>query len=215
MDGTDRAVSKATQQFAQKLDDLEHDIASIKRTLYELSSSSDDALSPPASVSSAKVGASPSWSWAPSFLSPPRSTSPAPTFGSVMTSPRLRHSSSFSHPRERSNDDSQTDPLASLGLRIVVPARSPAHSPAMSPSPPGGPRQRTTSGMFMLGLGMRSTSFGPSMSRQGLQKMPSKSSLASASPGRLGSTLTPSPSKAVAVASDEPGGGEEESDDVE
>ncbi|RPD66590.1 hypothetical protein L226DRAFT_609403 [Lentinus tigrinus ALCF2SS1-7] len=193
VDGSDPAVAKATHQFTQKLDDLEHDIASIKRTLYELGA--ENGLSSAASAPSAKTTTSPSWSaWTPSFLSPPtRSTSPAPqTFGSVMTSPRLRHSSSFSHPRERS-DDSSPDPLASLGLRIVVPVRSPTYGPGLSPSPNGGPRagprQRTTSGMFMLGLGMRSTSFGPGVGRQGLQKMPSKSSLASSSTTRLASTL--------------------------
>ncbi|TBU35524.1 hypothetical protein BD311DRAFT_679828 [Dichomitus squalens] len=221
VDGTDRAISKAMQQFVQKLDDLEHDIASIKRTLYELPSASDLALSPLASTSSAKLGTSPNWSaWTPSFLSPPRSTSPAPTFGSVMTSPRLRHSSSFSHPRERSNVDSPTDPLAGLGLRIVVPARSPTYSPEMSTNPTGGsrasPRQRTTSGMFMLGLGMRSTSFGPSMGRQGPQQIPSRNSLASASSSRVASALSSSPTESTAVASEGPGDdGEDESDDVE
>ena len=193
VDGTDHTVMKATQQFTQKLDDLEHDIASIKRTVYELTlASSDDALSPSVSIPSAKPAPSPSWSaWTPSFLSPPRSTSPAPTFGSVMTSPRLRHSSSFSHPRERSNDDPPTDPLASLGLRIVIPpARSPIYSPGLSPSPlagpRGGPRQRTTSGMFMLGLGMRSapTPLGPRIGRPGLRETPSLSSLAGSSSRR-------------------------------
>ncbi len=202
VDGTDHAVAKATQQFVQKLDDLEHDIASIKRTLYELTSTlTDDALSPSISIPSAKPVPSPSWSaWTPSFLSPPRSTSPAPTFGSVMTSPRLRHSSSFSHPRERSNDDLSTDPLASLSLRIVIPpVRSPAYSPGLGPSPlggpRGGPRQRTTSGMFMLGLGMRSASapLGPRIGREGVRETSSPSSLAGSSSSRLAG---------VAVASD-------------
>ncbi|KAI0823572.1 hypothetical protein BC628DRAFT_1324734 [Trametes gibbosa] len=174
VDGTDRAVEKATQSFSQKLDDLEHDIASIKRTLHELalSSSEDSLLSAPAS--SPRTTTSPKWSgWTPSFLNPPRSTSPAPTFGSVMTSPRLRHSSSFTRPRD-SHIDSPTDPLANLGLRITVP--SPVRSPVyggLSAGPGSGlggpprtvPRQRTTSGMFMLGLGMRSTSLGPAASR--------------------------------------------------
>ncbi|KAI0647507.1 hypothetical protein C8Q79DRAFT_959824 [Trametes meyenii] len=167
IDGTDRTVAKAVQSFSQKLDDLEHDIASIKRTLHELAlAPSEESLS--ATVSSARP--SPSWSaWTPSFLSPPRSSSPAPpTFGSVMTSPRLRHSSSFSHPRE-SSAESPTDPLAGLGLRIAVPApiRSPTQgglSPASGGPQRAGPRQRTTSGMFMLGLGMRSTSFGSNLS---------------------------------------------------
>ncbi|OJT06112.1 hypothetical protein TRAPUB_3047 [Trametes pubescens] len=170
VNGTDRTVEKATQLFTQKLDDLEHDIASIKRTLHELALSSSDESLLSATALSSRPSTSPKWSgWAPSFLSPPRSTSPAPTFGSVMTSPRLRHSSSFTRPRESPvTSPSPTDPLASLGLRIAVPVpvRSPTYG-GLSPGSGGpqraGPRQRTTSGMFMLGLGMRSTSFGSGM----------------------------------------------------
>ncbi|KAI0672763.1 hypothetical protein C8Q78DRAFT_1186771 [Trametes maxima] len=190
IDGTDRTVAKAMQSFSQKLDDLEHDTASIKRTLHELAlAPSEESLS--ATVSSAR--ASPSWSaWTPSFLSPPRSSSPAPpTFGSVMTSPRLRHSSSFSHPRE-SSAESPTDPLAGLGLRIAVPTpiRSPAQgglSPVSGGTQRAGPRQRTTSGMFMLGLGMRSTSFGSNLS---LHTSASPSRVPSVSVGPAISTST-------------------------
>ncbi|KAH9928560.1 uncharacterized protein BXZ73DRAFT_48396 [Epithele typhae] len=186
VDGSDRSVAKATLSFTQKLDDLEHDIASIKRALHELASAPEDG---PAAASASARTASPSWSaWTPNFLSPSRSASPAPpTFGSVMTSPRLRHSSSISHLRERAGPGAGGDPLAGLRLRIVVSARSPS---AASLSPTGasklGARQRTTSGMFMLGLGMRSsTSFGPGAGAgigpgRGLQKVPSRSSLASA-----------------------------------
>ncbi|KAI0362621.1 hypothetical protein OH77DRAFT_1389267 [Trametes cingulata] len=200
VDGTDRAVAKATQSFSQKLDDLEHDIAAIKRTLHELAlSSPEDAQSLSATSLSARPSASPKWSaWTPNFLSPPRSTSPAPTFGSVMTSPRLRRSSSSIHPREPSAE-SPTDPLAGLGLRIAVP--SPARSPTQSGLGAGagvggpqraGPRQRTTSGMFMLGLGMRSASFGSNLGAHASASA-SKSSLASVGPSastsRLASTV--------------------------
>ncbi|KAI0780468.1 hypothetical protein BD413DRAFT_463703 [Trametes elegans] len=197
VDGSDRAVSKATQSFAHKLDDLEHDIASIKRTLHELAlASPEDALStgtPPARTS-------PSWSaWTPNFLSPPRAASPAPTFGSVVTSPRLRHASSFSsHPREPSGSgDPAHDPLASLGLRIAVPSPVPSSTyGGLGPGPAsgvGGPqrpgsRQRTTSGMFMLGLGMRSSSFGSSLNvhaSAGASKTSLGSTGANASTSRL------------------------------
>ncbi|KAL7283746.1 hypothetical protein ACG7TL_003183 [Trametes sanguinea] len=216
VEGTDRAVAKATQSFGQKLDDLEHDIASIKRTLHELAlSSSEDSLS--ATAPSARTSTSPSWSsWTPSFLSPPRSTSPAPTFGSVMTSPRLRHSSSFTRSREASASESPTDPLASLGLRIAVPSpvRSPTYGGLSAGAASGGPqragpRQRTTSGMFMLGLGMRSTSFGAGLGVHASASA-SKSSLASVGAGAAVST-SPSSSRLAAVSprkSDESGGEE-------
>ncbi|KAI0371657.1 hypothetical protein BV20DRAFT_941450 [Pilatotrama ljubarskyi] len=200
VDGTDRAVAKATQSFSQKLDDLEHDIASIKRTLHELAlSSPEDAQALSATSLSARPSASPKWSaWTPNFLSPPRSTSPAPTFGSVMTSPRLRRSSSSIHPRDPSGE-SPTDPLAGLGLRIAVP--SPLRSPTQGGLGAGagvggpqrtGPRQRTTSGMFMLGLGVRSASFGSSLGVHASASA-SKSSLASVgastSTSRLANTV--------------------------
>ncbi|KAI8982819.1 hypothetical protein BD414DRAFT_463805 [Trametes punicea] len=210
VDGTDRAVAKGTQSFAHKLDDLQHDIASIKRTLHELAlPSPEDRLSAPGP--SRRTSTSPSWSsWTPSFLSPPRSTSPAPTFGSVMTSPRLRHSPSFSHPRE-SSAESPTDPLASLGLRIAVP--SPVRSPTYgglnagpAESQRAGPRQRTTSGMFMLGLGMRSTSFGSGLGVHASASA-SRSSLASA-----GVSTSPSASRLATVSPRKENSGEGEED---
>ncbi|KAH9950225.1 hypothetical protein B0H21DRAFT_803077 [Amylocystis lapponica] len=151
VDGTDRAVAKATQQFARKLDDLQHDIASIKRTLYELASAAEEPHA--ASAGSPKAA----WtSWPASLLAPTRSASPAPTFGSVMTSPRLRHASSFSHLRPGEDAAGSSDPFASLGLRIPMPAYAP-----LSAGPPRAtPRPRATSTMYMLGLGSRSHSFG-------------------------------------------------------
>ncbi|KAJ8480866.1 hypothetical protein ONZ51_g6372 [Trametes cubensis] len=217
VNGTDRSVAKATQSFSQKLDDLEHDIASIKRTLHELAlASPDGSLS--AAVPSARTSTSPSWSsWTPSFLSPPRSTSPAPTFGSVMTSPRLRHSSSFTHPRE-SSAESPTDPLANLGLRIAVPSpvRSPTYGALSAGAGPGiggphraGPRQRTTSGMFMLGLGMRSASIGSGLGVHASASA-SKSSLAG-----LGTSASPSSSRLAAVSPRKEESSEGEDDDVD
>ena len=48
IDGTNSGVSRATQQFTRKLDDLEHDIASIKHALYELADNANTA--PPAAT---------------------------------------------------------------------------------------------------------------------------------------------------------------------
>ncbi|OBZ65721.1 hypothetical protein A0H81_14230 [Grifola frondosa] len=168
IDGTDKAVYRTTQQFTRKLDDLEHDIASVKRTLHE--SSSSERPSQP----STPTRPSPGWSsWTAGFLSAQRPVSPAPTFGSVMTSPRLRHSSSFSHPRESSGEStgSSTDPFASLGLRIPMPSHILQVSPNLvSPGPPKvTPKPRASSAMYMLGFGARPQTFG-------LNTTPTKSS---------------------------------------
>ncbi|KAF9819807.1 hypothetical protein IEO21_01898 [Rhodonia placenta] len=135
VDGTDKAVAKAMQLFSRKLDDLEHDIAAVKRSLHELASTEEPHL-------------------ATTPANPPQSTSPAPTFGSVMTSPRLRQTS-FSHPRKASDDSASgsPDPFASLGLRIPMPA----HVVPASPPQPVNARQRVASATYMLGLGARST----------------------------------------------------------
>ncbi|KAI0636522.1 hypothetical protein C8Q77DRAFT_1049756 [Trametes polyzona] len=202
VEGTDRVVEKANQSFSQKLDDLQHDIASIKRALHELALSAPDESSLSPSEASAHPSVSPKWSgWTPSFLSPSRSASPAPTFGSVMTSPRLRHSASFTRPRE-SPVEAPPDPIANLGLRIAVPSpvRSPSYGGGLTAGPAAGPqragpRQRTTSGMFMLGLGMRSTSFGSSLNVHHAGATASRTSLvnagASPSTSRLSSTVSP------------------------
>lgn len=146
VEGTDKSVSRAMQQFSQKLDDLTHDIASIKAFVHDLP---EDAPEPPKS--------SETWStFATSFLGqrpPSRSVSPAPTFGSVMTTPRLRHSPSL--PRLRKPPTQElVDPLAGLNLRIPIPVPSPA--PSSPPiARPSSRQQRAVSGMHVLGFGYR------------------------------------------------------------
>ncbi|CCM00489.1 uncharacterized protein FIBRA_02523 [Fibroporia radiculosa] len=164
VNGTDKAVVRATQSFARKLDDLEHDIASLKRALHELSVAVDELPSPP-------TKASPSWpTWTTGLLSPSRPVSPAQTFGSVMTSPRLRYTS-LSHPRKPSDNspDHGPNPFISLGLRIPMPTI------ASSPLPPTTSRPRVSSGTYMLGLGARSQSF--NFGSLPMKKSPSVSSL--------------------------------------
>ncbi|KAH9930674.1 uncharacterized protein B0H18DRAFT_992985 [Fomitopsis serialis] len=132
VDGTDKAVKRATDGFSRKLDDLQHDIASVKRALHDLTAASVDSP-----VASSPPTTSPSWtSWTTNLLSPSHSASPgpAPTFGSVMTSPRSDDSPSPSN-----------DPFASLDLRIAMPAHV---VPALPP--------RVSSTTYMLGLGARS-----------------------------------------------------------
>ncbi|KZT71338.1 hypothetical protein DAEQUDRAFT_810018 [Daedalea quercina L-15889] len=160
VDGTGKAVKRATEGFNRKLDDLQHDIASVKRALHDLTAA---AVESPVATSPAATP--PSWtSWTTNLLSPSRSASaspgPAPTFGSVMTSPRLRQASFSSHPRKASDPDSPSphhDPFAGLDLRIAMPAHVVPAYPAAPPRTT--PRPRVSSTTYMLGLGARS-SFG-------------------------------------------------------
>lgn len=174
IDGSDKSVAKAMQQFTRKLDDLQHDIASIKRALHDLASDADGPLSAQTTPSKSSQGWS-SWILGGSASRP---VSPAPTFGSVMTTPRLRQASfSFMHrpnaPHDldlgspRANTD---DPFASLGLRVpmpapVAPSPAPSRHPGMFLAPAGmGPRvlkgRASSASMYMLGFGGRSSSLG-------------------------------------------------------
>lgn len=154
VEGTDRSVSRAIGQFSQKLDDLTHDIASIKAFIHGLP---DNAPEPPKS--------SGTWSTFTAGLlgqrPPSRPVSPAPTFGSVMTTPRLRHTPSLPLLR-RSPTEEFLDPLAGLHLRIPIPVPS---SPPIARPPSR--QQRTASGMHMLGFGPRGGLLGsPNTSRR-------------------------------------------------
>jgi len=146
VEGTDKYVSRAMRQFSQKLDDLTHDIASIKAFIHDLP---DDVPGPPKS--------SGTWStFTASLLGqrpPSRPTSPAPTFGSVMTTPRLRQAPSLPQLR-KSPTLELPDPLAGLHLRIPIPAPIPTPSSPPIARPPSR-QQRTVSGMHMLGFGHR------------------------------------------------------------
>ncbi|KAI0050879.1 hypothetical protein FA95DRAFT_1603157 [Auriscalpium vulgare] len=154
VDGTDSGVSRALTQFQRKLDDLEHDIAAVKLAVHSSPEIAEDRPSTPP-----PDNAGSSWtSLAAGFFTPSRPASPAPTFGSVMTTPRLRRAPSFTtRARAPSIEVPPPNPFAALDLRIPMPE----HTVALSPnsSRPSAPRARTTSGMYMLGLGMRSSSF--------------------------------------------------------
>ncbi|KAI0080533.1 hypothetical protein K474DRAFT_1704606 [Panus rudis PR-1116 ss-1] len=171
IDGSDPTVHKAMGQFTHKLDDLQHDIACVKRALHEFASSvEEDAMSQAESPAS---GRSPSWSsWTGGLIggaSPSRTSSPAPTFGSVMTSPRLRPSNSLSNMRRKPSSSHEAlsptgaDPFGSLGLKIPMPTHLISRPSPLSAGAGGRPavRPRTTSAsaMYMLGIGGRSTSF--------------------------------------------------------
>ena len=162
--GNDHAVRKARETLARKLEDIQHDIASLKRAIYDpdslipssaSSSSHFQSVTPSASTSRSTLvsptksdtanGGSGWTSWIRG--SPSRPSSPAlpsmgstPTFGNIMTSPRLRPSPSTrsfqnqtqnqTHGSRRGSffnlsgalaDSQPKDPLAQLGLKIPMP----------------------------------------------------------------------------------------------
>jgi hypothetical protein len=179
--GTEKTVAKTIDQLRRKLDDLQHDLALVKRYLHELP---DLELRRPPTPQTPT-----GWSsWTNILSGSPRTASPAPpTFGTVMTSARLRQSSSFteSHiPNSKSSsaDSSpasrpQLDLITGLDLRIPMPSHVTAPSSYLrvdhGPSPSrSSPRPRTLSAMYMLGLGSSTLAIN---SAQSVNSLPSKS----------------------------------------
>lgn len=158
VEGTDKSVSRAMQQFSQKLDDLTHDIVSIKAFVHDLPDNVPEPSKSPdrwTTFTASLLGQRPH----------PRPISPAPTFGSVMTTPRLRHPPSLPQLR-KSPTQELSDPLAGLRLRIPVPSPIPVPSSPPIARPPSR-QQRTVSGMHMLGFGPRGGLLGsPNASRR-------------------------------------------------
>ncbi|KAF9266056.1 hypothetical protein L218DRAFT_1075070 [Marasmius fiardii PR-910] len=154
--GSDPVVHKARQKLEHKLADVQHDIAKLKLVIYEESdtveqSEVDHVPSPSPSQKSGWA------SWLSSSPSRPSASTPAPTFGDVMTTPRLRHASSINRLRQRQFSATKDDnTFSSLGLKIAMPSigssssgfRVASFSQHSSPSPTQ--RNRTVS---MLGLG--------------------------------------------------------------
>ena len=162
VDGTEDAVARTIAQLHRKLDDLQHDVALVKKSLHDLP---DLELQRP-STPQTPTGWS-SWS---NILGSPRAVSPAPpTFGTVMTSPRLRQSSTFVQSHASSGLSSLvesspaphalSDPFANLGLRISMPSQiTPPNYIGVDQSDSPGSRPRKSSAMYMLGLGSRTSS---------------------------------------------------------
>lgn len=151
--GTDINVKKNQETFARKLQDVQHDIAALKQALHE-----PEIITPSLTLSAtpSNGGGWTSWIRSPSSsssLGTPRSASAAlsPTFGNIMTSPRLRQSPSMNFPQKNVG----VDPLASLGLRIPMPKFSVAPGTGLGEQAqqPSTKRVRTVSTMYMLGLG--------------------------------------------------------------
>jgi hypothetical protein len=142
-------VQRSQRILSRKLDDIQHDIAAIKLAVH------DTILAPPSPLTApATNGGGGGWTaWirsSPSVPTTPGSATglglgpgPAPTFGNVMTSPRLRHSPSLNFQVQ----SKKGDPFASLGLRVPMPSYVPQ---GVSQTVQ---RSRTVSTMYMLGLG--------------------------------------------------------------
>jgi len=163
VNGTDAAVARAQSKFARKRDDLEHDVAALKQVVHELpqAPSSPSPSSRPATPA-ANTPTPSSWTSLAAGLfasgGSSRPASPSPTFGAVVTSSRMRRAI-----------PSEGSPLAALQqqLRIPMPELHHHHQAALSPLPVRpSPRSRTTSGMYMLGLGMRGGVVGSGESRK-------------------------------------------------
>ncbi|KNZ76237.1 hypothetical protein J132_11107, partial [Termitomyces sp. J132] len=129
--GTDTSVNKAVQSLSHKLEDIEHDIAALKRAVHDV----NDTSSPPSPITSTNTHKGGSGA----------------TFRSAIFSPRLRHSPSLEYPAVA--DGKRIDPLASLELRVPMPSYIQHQAPTMVQ-----PRPRTLSTMYMLGFGSRSVS---------------------------------------------------------
>jgi hypothetical protein len=108
IEGRDATVARARGLFARKREDLEHDIAALKRVVHELPQaqvpSSPSLSSRPTTPATTNTPSS--WtSLANLFVSgtSSRPASPSPTFGAVVTSTRTRRAVSY-----------DTGPLATL-----------------------------------------------------------------------------------------------------
>jgi hypothetical protein len=147
VDGTAPAVTKAHEAFTMKVADLQHDIAQVKRALHEPEAQSEAQLPPTTKTP-------PIWtSWTPFLSTPPkrRPSSPAPTFGTVITTPRSNRTSAFSSKSSSESMLTVGDPYAHLDLRIPMPSQTrPNTSLLKSPSKL---RNSESSRMYLLGLG--------------------------------------------------------------
>ena len=109
VDGTDPTVKRTKEMFMGKLEDVQHDIAILKRAIHDLwpieseqSSASTSSPMGATSVQKAALGFDPTsrllgGSWSTWIRGPPTPTSsikPSSGFGSIVTSPKLPQTSS-------------------------------------------------------------------------------------------------------------------------
>ncbi|KAF8120774.1 hypothetical protein EV363DRAFT_64481 [Boletus edulis] len=171
VDGTDGGVTKALDKFGKKLEDVQHDVAVVKRAVHGLAMSEGEAgeWRDDDDDESRDAGAAAGWTgWTAGLLgapaTPSRSQTPVETFGAVMTSPRLRHAASLKqlHVQNSTQESTADDgPLAGLNLRIPMPMTSPSHARwghlGLGHAMEGETRPRTLSAMYAVG-GLRSSS---------------------------------------------------------
>lgn len=139
VNGTDPTVQKAVKTFERKLEDLQHDVAVVKRAVYDpqseilsapvigMGSSPVQHPTPDSSGSSDDNGGGGGWtSW---IRTPSRPTTPtpapAPTFGSVMTSRNRtgirRTVSAFGLSSNNTSTRGGGDIVKALGLKLPMP----------------------------------------------------------------------------------------------
>lgn len=155
--GADSAVRRARDTFTRKLEDVQHDIAVLKRAIHDPTSftlpqpHSIHSHTTPSSLTSSLVSPAPltteldnqpgsaashSVGWTSWIRSSSRSASPAPpthgpspTFGNIMTAPRLRHapSSGSLQPASASPNPSPVRSRRSsfFGLGVAAPSEPP------------------------------------------------------------------------------------------
>ncbi|KAG1761554.1 hypothetical protein EDD22DRAFT_630053 [Suillus occidentalis] len=187
VEGRDVGVRRAREKLEEKLVDVQHDVAVVKRAVHDLQVQLEEE-------GDREPEEDKSWStWTSSFL--PRSSTPiptqSPTFGSVMTSPRLRRSPSVK----------QLFSLTELELRIPIPLPVSTSQPQLgygslglgvgSGAAPGLGHSRTMSMMYSLGIGSRaSVSTSALGSSSGMPGMPGMSPVKSGG-GRSRFVTTP------------------------
>lgn len=164
VDGMEEGVARALEKFGKNLEDVQHDVAVVKRAVHGLAMSEEGGERGDAVDGSKDAGAG--WTaWTAGLLganaTPSRSPTPVQTFGAVVTSPRLRHAPSLKqlHGQASTHESPDRGPLAGLNLRIPMP--SPSHSSfiplGLGRAMEGSTRPRTLSTMYALG-GLRSSS---------------------------------------------------------
>lgn len=163
--GSDPNVQRAEQSLRRKLEDVEHDIAALKRAIFEMDTPpvTPEVVSPLSPSGNgngngnvAAVGNNGGWSsWIRGGRGggngSPSSSPIQPTFGDVMTSPKLRHVRSMHLHLRNGSTESIPDPFAHMGLRVAMPRAQRAVPTVES----RGIRPRTLSTMYMLGIGAR------------------------------------------------------------
>lgn len=128
IDGTDPMVSRAMGLFKKKLEDIEHDVVIVKKVLHESSSlltssaSTKTMMESPSSTLDDSPGSGWSlWNRAP-ISRPLTPTTPAPTFGNVMTSrSTMLRRTAATFGLSLGSRTKRTDLVSSLGLKVPMP----------------------------------------------------------------------------------------------